>query len=256
MNAQEKKDEPIETTLRETHDVIQPQDSWEALRGRIDKRVFEKERSAASISRLSQNAVFWRRVALAAAACLVVTSVLLIYTIRDTGIDLQTHTAIADQGLLNQNQLEQLSAAFAHVRELFGTHCPWMVIDSGGEGQIGINNRIKETLDSNEIIVIRLAVNMEGRELERRYFDVVTFSNQQVSFGVSVAESSNLGVSIKPVMTDDGKITVEIKAEFESGTQAGDIVTVANDKFTSLVRVKSNHSWVDIDAVGQVVTNI
>ncbi len=106
MNAQDNKDDRIKAALKETHDAIQPQDSWEALRSRIDKRLYEKGSSPAPASRLSHNAVFWRRVALAAAACLVVTVTLLIYTIKNTGTDQRGQMAFTNQELLNQNQLK------------------------------------------------------------------------------------------------------------------------------------------------------
>jgi hypothetical protein len=256
MNAQEKKDDQIKAALRETHDAIQPQDSWEALRDRIDKRLCEKENSSASISRLGRNVVFWRRVALAAAACLVVTVTLLIYTIKKTGTDRREQMAFADQGLLNQNQFEQLNVAFSHVRELFGEQCPWMVIDSGGEGEIGVDGGTEVTPDTSKVVVIRLAVSFEGQKLKKQYFDIVTYPNQQVSFSMAVNENSDLGVSIKPFMASGGGIAVEIRTGPESGARVGETVTVASDRFTSLARVKSGGSWVDIDAVGRVVSNI
>ena len=256
MDAQENKDDQIIAALRETHDAIQPQDSWEALRDRIDKRLYKKGSSPISFSRLSQNAVFWRRVAFAAAACLVVTVALLIYTIKNTGIGRQEQMALAKQGLFNQNQLEHLNVAFSHVRELFGTQCPWMVIDSGGEGQIGVDGGKEEAIDTSKVVVIRLAVNFEGQKLKRQYFDVVTFPNQQVSFSMAVDEDSDLGVSIRPFMASGGGIAVEIKTGPESSARTGEVITVANDRFTSLARVKSGGSWVDIDAVGRVVSNI
>jgi hypothetical protein len=256
MDDQENKDDRIKAALREAHDAIQPQDSWEALRDRIDKRLYEKGSSPASTLRLSHNAVFWRRVALAAAACLVVTVTLLIYTIKNTGINRREQMAFAEQGLLNQNQLEQLNTAFSHVRELFGEQCPWMVIDSGGEGEIGVNGGTEEATDTSKVIVIRLAVNFEGQKLKKQYFDIVTYPNQQVSFSMAVNEDSDLGVSVKPFMASGGGIAVEIKTGPESGDRAGETVTVASDKFTSLTRVKSDGSWVDIDVVGRVVSNI
>jgi hypothetical protein len=73
---------------------------------------------------------------------------------------------------------------------------------------------------------------------------------------MSVAEESDLGVSIKPFMASDGRIAVEIKTGPESSAQTGETVMVVNNKFTSLARVKSGDSWVDIDVVGRVVSNI
>lgn len=256
MNTNQKNDDLIKAILKEAHNEIQPRDSWEALRARIDKRVCDEERYSVSIKRVGRNATFWRRIALAMAACLVITTGLLIYLLDNSQSGQQEQINLANQGLLNQRQLDQLSIAFSHVRELFETHCPWMVIDSGGEGEIGVDYRTAEATDANKIIIIRLAVNVEGQEVQRRYFDVVTFSNQQVSFSASIADSSDIGISIKPMITHDGTIEIEVKVGLESGPQTGDFVTVADDKFTSLVRVKSNSNWVNIDATGQLASNI
>lgn len=256
MNAQEKKDDLIKAVLEETHNAIQPQDSWEALKSRIEKRIFYGRMPSVIFTRLSGNAVFWRRLALALAACLVLMTGLFIYVLNDSQNNRQEQIKLAGEGLINPMQAEQLSSAFAQVRELFGTHCPWMVIGSGGEGEIGVSNQTVQTADSNKIIIMRLAVNVEGQEIPRRYFDVVTFSNRQVSFNMSIAESSNIGVSIRPVINTDGKIVVEIDADLDSGKKTSDTVTVVDDKFTSLVRIKSGSNRVDIDAVGKVMSNI
>lgn len=248
-----KKDNLENEVIKEAYNLIQPQDSWEALKNRVEKRVFEEPGS--SVLRIGRDTAFWRRLALALAACLVITSGLLFYVLGNFQNDRQKQLS-KDKGLLDQGQLDRLGVAFSHVRELFGTPCPWMVIDSGGEGEIGVNNRISETADSGKIIVIRLAVNIEGREIQRHYLDVVAFSNQQVSFNISVAEDKNIGVSIKPFATVDGRVTVEMNAKADGGTQKSDIVAVADNKFTSLARIKFNDNWISIDATGQLASNI
>ena len=255
MSTSEKNDF-INEILIKAHNEIQPQDSWEAIKSRIEKRIFYGRMPSVIFTRLSGNAAFWRRLALALAACLVITTGLLIYVLDDSQNNRQEQIKLAGEGLINPIQAEQLSSAFAQVRELFGSHCPWMVIGSGGEGEIGVSNQTVEAEDSNKIIIMRLAVNVEGQKIPRRYFDVVTFSDRQVSFNMSVAESSNIGVSIRPLIDTDGKIIVEINADLDSGKKTSDTVTVADDKFTSLVRIKSGSNRVDIDAVGKVMSNI
>ena len=101
-----------------------------------------------------------------------------------------------------------------------------------------------------------MAINMSGQESKQRYFDIVTFSNQKISFDMSVADSSDMGISIKPMITENSKITIEINTGLDSGTQQSDIVTMTSDKFTSLARIKSDSSWININAVGRVVSNI
>ncbi len=131
-----------------------------------------------------------------------------------------------------------------------------MVIDSGGEGEIGVDGGKEVVPDTSKVVVIRLAVNFEGQKLKKQYFDIVTYPNQQVSFSMAVNEDSNLGVSIKPFIKSGGGIAVEIKTGPESGAWAGETVTVASDKFTSIARVKSDGNWVDINVVGRVMSNI
>jgi len=85
MNTNAKKDELIDVILKDAHSQIQPPDSWEALRGRIDDRIYGGYMPSISITRLGKDAAFWRRTALAMAACLVITSALLIYILSYSG---------------------------------------------------------------------------------------------------------------------------------------------------------------------------
>jgi len=256
MNINAKKDELIDVILKDAHSQIQPPDSWEAFRGRIEDRIYGGDMPSISITRLGKDAAFWRRMTLAMAACLVITLALLIYILGYSGGNWRQETATDGRGLLSQAQLHQLSTAFSHVRQLFGRHCPWMVVDSGGEGEIGVDNQTIETAVTNKVIVVRLAVNVENQKATPLYLDVVTFSDQQVSFRTPLADDLAIDVSLKPVLTNVGKIVVEIKARLDDGSQAGGVMTVADNVFTSLVRVRSNSSWVNIDAVARSVSNI
>ena len=249
-------DNLINEILKEAHEEIQPRDSWEALKSRIDKKVFDEHRSSPTVLRLRRNSVFWRRIALALAACLVITTGLLVYVLGDRQSDRRNQIISADKGFLSREQLGQLSVAFSHVQELFGTACPWMVIDSGGEGEIGVDERTQEAADSGRVIIIRLAINVEGRQLQRRYLDIVTLPEREANFNITVADNTDIGVSIKPFITSEGKITIVMNAETDSVSQKSDMVTVADNKFTCLTRIKSNSNWVSIDATGQLASNI
>ena len=257
MNANEKRDDFINAILKDAHNEIQPCDSWQALRARIDERVYGKDMPSVFITRRIKNAAFWRRVALAMAACLIITLAILVYILGYTGGNRQRQQIATDnQGLLSHDQLAQLSTAFSHVRQLFGQHTPWMVVDSGGDGEIGVDGQMLKIADSNKVIIVRLAVNVENQKEMRRYFDVVTFSNQQVRFRMSLTDDSDMDVSLKPMLTSDGRIEVEINAQVDGGSQAGGVVTVADNLFTSLVRVRADSNWVNIDAVARSASNI
>lgn len=256
MHTDSTKDELIDAILKDAHSQIRPPDSWEALRSRIDDRINDRHLSSNSIGHLNKNVVFWRRIALGMAACFAITSALLIYILGHCSGNWKREITTADQGMLSQTQLHQLSTAFSHVRQLFGKHCPWMVVDSGGEGEIGIDNQTIETAVTNRVIVVRLAVNVEKQEAKHRYFDVVTFPSQKASFSISVADDLDVDIFLKPMLTNVGKIVVEINARIDDGSQAGGVMTVADNVFTSLVRMRSNSSWVNIDAVARSASNI
>ena len=218
MNTDPTKDELIDAILKDAHGQVQPHDSWEALRSRIDDRINDRHLSSTSIAHLGKNIVFWRRIALAMAACLVITSTLLIYVLGPGGGNRQRNITTVDQGMLNQAQFHQLNEAFSHVRQIFGQHCPWMVVGSSGEGEIGVENQTTEAVDTNNVIIVRLAVNVEKQNAQRRYFDVVTFPSQQANFRISVADSSDMEIFLRPILSNAGRIKVEINTRIEGGS--------------------------------------
>lgn len=251
MNDKEKKDGRIDILLKVAHNVIQPTDSWKALRDRIDKKVSKNNTAKRHIG----NSTFWRRLALTLAACLVLALALLACVLSKPGNNGQQEIITAEQGLFNPQQIEQLNTAFSHVRELFGTQNPWMVVETGGSGEIGTEGQANGA-DGNKVIIVRLAVNMNGRKGQTRYFDVVTLPDRLVSFSVSIGENSDMEIAMKPIIANSGRIEIEINARLNNSSQAGGAVTITDNMFTSLVRVKSDGSWIDIDAIGQSLSNI
>jgi hypothetical protein len=235
----------IKSILKQTYNEVLPPDSWEALRSRIDDKIKSGDESVVKPEKLRGNAVFWRRTALALAACLVLVLALLICAIYKTTAN-QKNT----QGLLSQGQVEQLSAVFSNVRELFANQQPWLVVEAGGKGEIGVANSDPTNAATGKILIIRLAVNMQDK---LQYYDVVALSSQQVSFSIPSVDGRDMNISLKPTLTSDSKIAVEIDARLNNGQNAGDTVTIANHFFTSLLKVKSDSQQVSIDAVGQSV---
>lgn len=259
MNTNEKKDNIIDAILKDAHKEVEPPDSWEALRTRISRRIDTKKASSGPHTRMPKDVVFWRRIALAMAACLLITAGILIYTIgfaQRTKGHWRRQLTSTDQGLLSQAQLEQLSTTFSNVRQLFGQHSPWIVVGSGDDAEIGINGQIIRTADTSKVIIVRLVVNLEKQNAKSRYFDIVTFSNQQASFQVPFADTSAIDISLKPILRNDGTIAVEINAQVDSGSQASGSSIVAGNVFTSLVRMRANGDWVNIDAVAKSMSNI
>ncbi len=241
----------IENILKETHQEIKPRDSWEALRSRIDKKIENGQTEAGLVTKLNDHIAFWRRTALAAAACLVITSALLIYVAFKNKDENNSN-----QNLLAQNQIKQLSEAFSQVQELFNQNCPWIVINSTGKGDIGIENQEINLANANKIIVLRLALNLQKEKSEPQYFDIVAYNNQLITFDASVSDGSNINIALKPVITSKNKVEVQISTQLNSGLKINNTVTIADNSFKTLARVKTNGSWIDINATGQSLSNI
>jgi len=258
MNANKKNDDIIDAILKDAHREIEPPDSWEALRTRIDHRMNSRELSSVPSAELSQSVVFWRRMALAMAACFLLTAGLLIYAIGfvQRGEDSRWQRAAAtNQGLFSQAQLNQLMKTFSNVRELFGQQSPWIMVGSGSNAEIGIDEIVR-TADTSKVVAVRLVLNSETQNAGRRYFDIVTFSNQWVSCQLPMADASVVDVSLKPTLEKDGMVALEINAQVNGSSVSKSITTVADDTFTSLVRLRANGYWVNIDAIAQSMSNI
>jgi hypothetical protein len=243
MSSSENTENKLKTILKESYNTIQPEDSWEALRSRINNRINDKDSSDVLIKTLNIKTAFWRRTAMALAACFIVASGLLIW-----GICTQKGASSKiTQGLLSQEQVEQLGTVFSHIRELFGNQRPWMVVETGGQGEIGVENPTSENINTGKVVIIRLSVNNQDK---LQYYDVVALAGQQVSFSIPATDGSTMNVSLKPTLTNDNTIAVDIRARLD-GQQAGDTVTIADNRFTSVLRMKSDSKSVSIDAVGR-----
>ncbi len=247
MDTSENNNQDIRNILIKAYTEIKPQDSWDALRGRINDKINNADNLLIAKKNLTANVIFWRRTALALAACLVLASILLFNSLY------QTSKNNSQTRLLTKGQVTQLGTVFSHIQELFGQQQPWMLVDAGGKGEIGVDNSTTEQSQTGKVIIIRLAVNTQGKQ---QYYDLVALSDQQVEFSIPAIEGSDVAVSLKPVLAGGGKITIEIKAQLKNGRRAETTATIADNRFTSLVKVQSNGDWVSIDAVGQSAYSI
>lgn len=253
MKTNDEKDKILNALLVDAYTETTPEDSWEALRARIDDKLKDYE-CLSGHTKLYKVVAFWRRIAFAMAACLVITFGLLVYMIVSQGIP--EHSGTKNESLLNQSQLDQLSTTFSHVRQLFGYHSPWIVVGAAGDSEIGVDNRIAQSMDDGKVIVMRLVVSLEEQKIKRQYFDVVTFSNQQAHFQVPLTGPLAMDVTTKPILKDDGTIAVEISAQVDSRIRASGVGTVANNALTSLVSMRINGNWVNIDATAHSMSKI
>jgi hypothetical protein len=209
-----------------------------------------------SAIQVNRGIVFWRRTAVALAACLLITIGLLIYTlgfVRSGRVNGGLAEPI-DSGLFSQAQLDQLRETFSNVRQLFEKQSAWIVVGSGNDAEIGVE-QIGRTWDTSKIVVVRLAVNFEKENTAPRFFDVVTFPNQRADFQLPLADSSPIKVSLRPLVKDKA-VAVEIKAQVNGRAKSESTTAVDDDTFTSLVRLPSDGDWVTITGIAQSVSNI
>ena len=258
MNANKKHDDIVDAILKDARREIEPLDSWEALRTRIDLRIKSRKPSSLSFAQLNGSVVFWRRMGLAMVACFLLTAGLLIYTIgfAQRGENFRRQrAAVTKQRLFSQVQLNQLMKTFLNVRELFGQQSPWIIIGSGSNVEIGIDEIVR-TADTSKVVAVRLVLNSDTESAGRRYFDIVTFSNQRVDCQLPMTDASVVEVSLKPMLKKDGMVALEINAQVDGSSVSKSMTLVVDDTFTSLVRLRANGHWVNIDAVAQSMSNI
>ena len=79
MNTNGRKDNIIDEILKDAHREIEPHDSWQALRTRIDHRISSKKSASIPATEMAKRLIFWRRLAFSMAACFLVTAGILIY---------------------------------------------------------------------------------------------------------------------------------------------------------------------------------
>jgi hypothetical protein len=255
MNTNNKSDNTINEILKEAHNEIEPPDSWQALRVRIDDKINSGQFIPVSTM---GNIAFWQRLAIGMAACFLITAGILLYFLGSHyGIQKYEQRQIAAvNNLLNQADLNRLNFAFSQVRQLFGQQSQWLMVGSGYNTQMGVANRVVSGADSSKIIIVRLSVNFDDSGSPRQYYDIVTFSNQQANFQLPIAGISAIDISLTPILKDNGRIEIDINAQADGMSQANSVSTILNDRFTSLVRIRANGSWVNIDGVGQSVSQI
>lgn len=255
MNTDDKNNNTIDEILKDAHREIEPPDSWQELRTRIDSRIDSDE----SISAPAMgNIIFWRRLAFGMAACFVITAGILLYFLGvNYGMRGYQRTQIATaNNLLNQADLNRLSFAFSQVRQLFGQQSQWIMVGSGNNTQMGVADSMISQPDNRQAIAIRLAVNLDSTGSSQQYFDVVAFSNQQANFQLPLADASAIDVSLRPIVKSDGTIEIEITARANSSSEAKSVNTVVDSRFTSLVHMLAHGKWVSINGTGQVVSEI
>jgi hypothetical protein len=238
MNGQDK-NEAMDRLLRRTHEKVEPADSWENLRRRIDARL--EKRSYLASARL------WRRTAVALAACLAITIGLLChFTWRDDRAGVPTLAP-----LLAQDQLDRLSAVFEQIRGVFADEASWFVIDSAGRTQIGVSSPTAQKND--DTVVLRLVLSDDGPSKATQYLDVIARVRRVIDLRVALQDGSSVQLSLVPELAAGGAITLQSR-EPESGERGAMAkVEVPSTSYTSLGRIRAGDRWVSLHAMARIV---
>jgi len=242
-----RQDEMIDALLRQAHDLVGPADSWQALRSRIDDRL----RPAAA----AREVIFWRRIALAAAACFLLTATILSYLVlKDAGPGRsQSAPANAAPPLLNDAQIERLTQAFSQVRSIFEGQSPWLMIDSFGNSQLGLAQAGRGAAERQSLIIVRLTLGDQQSGGEQPYADVVAFPQQRIDVQVRTAAGSTVDVSLVPTPQENGRIWLGLVARGDGGERTDATVSVGGSAVKSIARIRTGAGWVHLGAMARLV---
>ena len=242
-----RQDEMIDALLRQAHDLVEPTDSWQALRGRIDDRL----RPAPA----AREVIFWRRIALAAAACFLLTAALVSYLVlKNVGAGRsQLVLANAAPPLLNDAQIEKLTQAFSQVRSIFDGQSPWLMIDSFGNSQLGLAEAGRGAAGMQSLIIVRLTLGDQQSDAEQPYADFVAFPRQRIDVQVRTAAGSAIELSLVPTSQDDGRIFLDLVAQGDGGERTGATVSVGGSAVESIARIRAGAGWVHLGAMARLV---
>ncbi len=227
----------LDEILQEVYANTQPPGSWSALRERIGAAVSDRGGQAHFERR---QVVFWRRMALAMAACLMVSIGLLLCweAPRRSGDSPDAVGATNGLALLTQAQTDRLVQAFAQVRGLFSDQQPWLMIDSAGASQMGLTLPQEPGHREEGLVVLRLAVEETGREDGRRYADLVVFPSQEVVCTLQTAAGSTLELRLVPVLGQDGRVDIDFVARLDGQTREGRVTQVGQNAFSSFAQLR------------------
>jgi hypothetical protein len=222
-------DEIMDRTLRRVYEQAGPADSWQDLRGRIDRRLAHSGRSHA--------VRWWRRTALALAACLVVTLGSLCYVL--------VHADRGGEGsvapLLTQGQLDRLEAVFQQIRGVFADEASWFVVDSAGRTQMGVSGPASPSQESGRVVVMRLVLSDDGPGRASQYLDVIARVQRVIDVQVTLRDGSSVRLSLVPELAEGGRGVAV------SG------VTVPEAAYASIGRVRTGDRWLHLQATGRIV---
>lgn len=243
MTADRQQQERTERLLEETLGQVQPVDSWQGLRRRIDAR----------LDRLpgDNRLVFWRRAAVALAACLLVTAGILVYCVVNRP---PLGASASAAPLLTEAHVERLTEVFRNVGVLFAEESAWFMIDSTGESEIGTYDELNGSAPADRAVILRVALCPEHDPQNTRYVDVVTRPGGRMSVQVAVSDGVKVRLSLAAQLTAQGAVVLDATARANGARSVAQTTDVATGLYTSLLRVRAGAQWITLRATGTVVS--
>jgi hypothetical protein len=251
MTKSNDKHEDIDEILQEVYVNTQPPDSWSALRQRIDAAILDG-RGQSHFAR--RQLVFWRRAALAMAACLVAAVGLLLHMATPGSLG-DSPDAAANGGftLLTQTQTDRLVQAFSQVRGLFADQQPWLMIDSAGASQMGLTLPEGPGHREEGLVVLRLTVEETGRKDGCRYADLVVFPRQEVVCTLRTAAGSAIELRLVPVLGEEGHVDIDFVARVDGDARAGRVTQVGRNAFSSFAQLRLGANSLSLGATARPI---
>jgi hypothetical protein len=236
MNRKNQSTHTLDTMLRQAHNQIEPPDSWQALRERIESGLDHRDTPDTRSLHLSHKLAFWRGVALTLAACLLVCTGALFLSVANRITPAPVPASPVFQPITDTQQ-QRLGQMFNHITQVFADQSPWMVVDSQGDGTIGVATEPSDANIAQERIILRLVTGLNNGSIQNQCFDIVASSGQQVTLQIPMALGTPIDVSLKAVSMKSGAVSLEINAHDQQSLHVNGLVRVPDQAYASLLEV-------------------
>jgi len=233
----------IENELKNLNTTIEPVDSWQDLRKRIDDKLDSADATKSKMSFFLRH-----KSIISAAAVFLFVSGIVYYIGYDTGRNHQNQSL--SRNLLSKQDIQNMSLAFQQVQELFKGQAGWLMIGSNNDVQMGINN---ENLDNKNAAIIRLAIRIDSNQ--EQYLDLVTYVNQKNDMSLPLLKGQSLKISLTATFNQKGEIAIEI-SNLKGQSSNAVAVNLCNNNYTKLLSTHADGMKIDILGIGKTVPNI
>lgn len=241
----------LDDIMKQAHGNISPEDSWQALRGRIDQTLRQTEiHRRHSLRR-------WKWAAYSAAACLLVSLGGLWYCLgllssSDSPEPIQP--VLTNYRYFTTQELSQRNTAFRQVREVFGQHSPWIMIGLEGRPQMGVDP-LTSAEPQNQAgaipVIIRLAISQETTTQPRNYYDLVAVLGQTCQIDLPLPDGGVMSLQVLACLDQERGIHIEIQAPGTTLAPSLGNRRLDTNRYALLGRIQiQGYQWV-IEGIGQ-----